>query len=278
MKKILYSILIFLTITFSILLYSRFIGIKGLKTNEIIINDNIPENYNGLKIIHFADIHYKKVITENDIKNLIKEINKNKPDLVLFTGDLTDKDYTLKGKDINFLIEQFSKIESKYGSYAILGDQDKNKETINNIYIQSNFTLLQNESAIIQNEKNEKILLIGLNSAINESANIKKALKSNQENISYKIALIHEPDYTDTILTEDPNISLILSSHSINGSINIPIIKNLLLPNKAKKYYNPHYKINNTNLYITNGIGVNQVNFRFLNKPSINFYRLKINN
>ena len=157
MKKILTTILSLLIITLLLLLYSRFIGIKGLKTNEILITNHIPTSYDGLKIIHFSDIHYKKVITEKEIKNLIKEINRIKPDLVLFTGDLIDNEYKLKGKDINFLIKELSKIETKYGAYAILGDQDiKQKEIINNIYIQSNFTLLENTSTIIQNEQNEK--------------------------------------------------------------------------------------------------------------------------
>ena len=272
MKKILIKILIFLILLLTILVYSRFIGIKGLKTNEIMIKDNIPTSYNGLKIIHFADIHYKKIITEKDIKKLIKEININKPDLVIFTGDLLDKDYTLSGKDINFLISWLKKIETKYGVFATLGDQDTNEE-IKNIYIQSNITLLDNKTTIIQNEHNEKISLSGLSS---KNPKIKKVLKEIPNSITYKIIAIHEPYYTDKILHYDNNISLILSSHSINGSINIPIIKKLLLPRSAKKYYKPHYLINNTNLYITNGIGVNKINFRLFNKPSINFYRLKI--
>ena len=276
-KKILTTILLLLIITFTLLLYSRFIGIKGLKTNEITIKSNIPESYDGLKIVHFADIHYKKVITENKIKKLIKEINTLKPDIVLFTGDLTDKDYTLKGEDINFLIKQLSKIETKYGNYAILGDQDiKNKETVHNIYIQSNFILLENETTIIQNEKGEKISLSGITSST--KTNIQKTINTIKDDITYQIVLAHEPDSIDELLKEKQNISLILSSHSINGSINIPIIKRLFLPKGAKKYFKPHYKINNTEIYISNGIGVNKINFRLFNTPSINFYRFKRKN
>ena len=275
MKKILTKILLILIIILSILLYSRFIGTKGLKVNELIIKDNIPESYDGLKIVHLADIHYKKVITEKEIKNLIKKIQEIKPDLIIITGDLTDKDYTLTNKDTNFLIKQLKKLESKFGTFAILGDQDfSNQETVQNIYIQSNITLLKNNNTIIQNENNNKILLGGLDSSIKGKTNIKETLTTNKE-VDYKIILTHEPDITDKILNQDKNINLILSSHSINGSINIPIIKRLFLPTGAKKYFKPFYQINNTKLYITNGIGVNNLNFRFLNKPSIQFYRLK---
>ena len=48
----------------------------------------------------------------------------------------------------------------------------------------------------------------------------------------------------------------------------------LLTPKGAKKYYRPYYKVNNTDIYISNGIGLNNLNFRLFNHPSINFYRI----
>ena len=277
MKKFLYTILIILLLILITLIYSRFIGTNGLKTNEIALKTNIEESYNGLKIIHFSDLHYKKVITEKRVINLIKEINKTKPDLVVFTGDLLDKEYNLTNDDINFLINQLSKIETKYGKFTILGDHDLDmEEQINNIYIQSNFTILKNSYTIIQNEHNDKIFIGGLNSYTKNLADIDKtfAYFEKNDNIPYKIILTHEPDVTSELLTKHPDISLLLSSHSINGSINLPLIKKLLLPEGAKKYYKPYYKINNTDLYISNGIGVNKFNFRLFNTPSINFYRI----
>lgn len=280
MKKILYSILIILTILFGILLYSRFLGTKGLNTNEIIIaNDNFI-NYNGLKIVHFSDLHYKKVITEDTVKELITSINKNNPDLVLFTGDLVDKDYKLENNDINFLIKQLSKIKAKYGTYSILGDNDYQElENIRSIYIQSNITLLDNTDTTIINENNQKLQIAGISGTLKENEDLTASIQTTiNETIDYKIILTHEPDNITTILKNYPNTPLILSGHSINGSINIPIIKQLLLPTGAKTYYKPYYKISNTDIYISNGIGVNQINFRLFNTPSINLYRLKKSN
>ena len=277
MKKILYSILAILIIIFLILLYARFIGTIGLNSNEISYQtEYISESYNGLKIVHFTDLHYKKVITEKRVEELIKEINKIKPDLILFTGDLLDKDYKINNKDITFLIKQLSNLNSTYGNFAILGDNDYGKEeTIKNIYIQSNFTLLENDYSIIYNENNDKIFIGGLSTSTYEEADINKVMTyfSNNQDIKFKIIMLHEPDYIDTILNNYNNINLILAGHSINGSINIPLIKYFLSPNGAKKYYQPYYKKSNTDIYISNGIGLNNLNFRLFNHPSINFYR-----
>ena len=43
---------------------------------------------------------------------------------------------------------------------------------------------------------------------------------------------------------------------------------------KMRSIYNNYYKVNNTNLYISSGLGESKINFRLFNKPSINFYRI----
>lgn len=272
-KKLLYFILGSLVFIFILLIYSRFIGTTSLKINEIVINTNISDGYDGLKIVHFTDLHYKKIITETRVKDLIKNINNTKPDLVLFTGDLLDNLYEMTNSDINFLIKELSKIEAKYGKYAIMGDQDyKDKDIVTNIYIQSEFTLLNNTQTTIYNEANDKIILAGLGSYLENDFNLDNI---NIDNSAYQIFLTHEPDMIDNIKVKYPTTPLILSGHSINGSINIPGIKKALLPEGAKKYYDSYYKIDDTDIYISNGIGVNNLNFRLFNSPSFNLYRLK---
>ena len=88
----------------------------------------------------------------------------------------------------------------------------------------------------------------------------------------YKILLIHEPDYINNI--DYSNFNLILAGHSHNGQVKLPFVGGIILPNGAKKYYKEYYKLNNTDLYISSGIGTSQISFRLFNRPSINFYRL----
>lgn len=277
MKKFLYSILAILIIFMIILVYGRFIGVKGLKTNEYVIRSNsIDDSYVGTKIVHFSDLHYKKVITEERVSNLIKEINRNNPDIVFFTGDLLDKDYDLTSNDISFLIDSLSSIKSTYGKYAIIGDHDYLKEeTLKNIYIQSGFTLLDNSYSIIKNSQNKEIFIGGVNSYTYDNADINKVTEyfSDHEDISYKIILMHEPDYINKI-SKKYSFQLALAGHSLNGSVNIPIIKNIFMQSNAKEYYKEYYKIEETDFYISNGIGVSNINFRLFNTPSINVYRI----
>ena len=278
MKKIVsFFLIIFLLITLTII-YARYGGTSGLITKEYKIESSlIGEDFDGLKVVHFSDLHYLRVTNNDKLKEIVDEINLIKPDIVFFTGDLIDKDFTLTDKDKDDLINGLSSIKAKYGKYAVLGNHDyvKNIEIFKDIYSNSNFNLLQNSYDIIYSSNNDKLFIGGVDNYSYNEADINKVMEYFNDNsdISYKIILVHEPDYIDNILT-NYNVNLVLAGHSHNGQINIPYIKNFFLPYGSRKYYENYYKVNDTYLYISSGIGESSVNFRLFNKPSINFYRI----
>lgn len=262
------------------ILYSRYIATSGLITNEIVINDNnIPTSFDGLKIVHFSDLHYTRIITKDRVNDLVKEINLINPDIVVFTGDLVDTDKTLTEDDKDFLVEALSNINSTYGKYAIYGNHDiaNNSENIIDIYNKSNFKILDNDYDIIYSKNNDKIFIGGLNSVSHELEDINKVMSyydSNDSSNTYNIILLHEPDYADNIVNSYDNINLILAGHSHGGQVRLPIIGALYTPQNGHKYVKGYYDLNGTSLYVTSGIGVSRYNFRLFNKPEINFYRL----
>lgn len=278
MKKFIRFLFILLLIILLLLIYCRYEGTRGLITKEYKIETNsIPSSFDGLKVLHFSDLHYLRVVDDNMLKKVVEEINLINPDIVIFTGDLIDKDFNINDKQKEQLITILKSINSKYGKYSIIGNHDyiKDKEEIETIYNESNFILLQNTYDIIYNSENEKIFLGGLDTYSYDKADIDKVMNyfKDNDNIDYKIILVHEPDYIDTI-TSKYDVDLVLAGHSHNGQINIPFVKNFILPYGSKKYYKNYYNVDNTPLYISSGIGESRINLRFLNKPSINFYRI----
>jgi len=278
MKKIIRFLLILVLIITLTLLSARYLGTRGLITKEYKIETSkIPSSFDGLKIVHFSDLHYLRVTNKNTLTTIVEEINLINPDIVFFTGDLIDKDFEIAEKEEKELINELKNIKSKYGKYSIFGNHDivKDESKLKYIYEKSNFILLQNSYDTIYGKNNEKIFIGGTDTYSYGKANINKVMKyfENNDDIEYKIILSHEPDYTDIIL-RNYDIDLILSGHSHNGQINIPVIKNIFLPFGSKKYYENYYKINSTDLYISSGIGESRINMRLFNKPSINFYRI----
>lgn len=273
-------IIIFILIIAAILLYSRFIATKGLVTKEYkITSSSIQDNFHGFKIVHISDVHYGRTTDKKDLNNMVKEVNLLKPDIVVLTGDLIDRDTKLDDDLKGEISEALSSINANVGKYAISGNHDSNFSEWENIINDSGFKNLNDTYELIYNDGYTPILLAGLSSNLNNQVDIteryNKILEySNNENIKelYKILLIHEPDYINNI--DYSNFNLILAGHSHNGQVRLPFIGGIILPNGAKKYYKEHYKINNTDLYISSGIGTSGISFRLFNKPSINFYRL----
>ena len=267
-RKIFFFLILIFILVF---LYGKYVETNLMYINEYEIkNNNIPNSFNNFKIAHFSDILYKDSSDLDRLKDVRTRINDKKVDIVIFSGDLIKKDSSTSQKDIDKITKVLSEINSKYGKYYVTGDNDSKNELYDSIMQNSGFVSLNNFFDNIYSEKNENILLIGLNTKIDTSI-LTNIINENKSN--YKILVFHESDSFNEIKNYDVN--LVLSSNSLNGQINIPGIKNILLDKNSNEYYEPYYKINKKDFYISNGIGNDKINFRLLNNPSINIYVLK---
>ena len=270
-----------LTIIFLILgtifyTYTSYISTTKIGVREYrITNKKIPEHFNGLKIIQISDLHYGSTMLLEDLKKVKKLSNDRNPDLVVFTGDFINKGKKISSKEQENIINELKEIKASLGKYAILGDEDD--ETVSTIFNQSEFILLKNEYDLIYKENNDPILLIGLNSSLSKNQDIEQAynyFKEEQHNANiYTIALLHEPDNVDDILSNH-STDLFLAGHSHNGNIRIPLLNYSFIKQKgATKYDQDHYTLDNSELYISSGLGTKK-GIRLFCRPSINFFRL----
>jgi len=277
MKKVLKFLISVMIIIILIILYARYVGTMGFDTKEYTLySKELPNGFDSMKIVHFSDIHYNRAITLDKVDSIVEEINLINPDIVVFTGDLIDKDVELTSVDFEVLAESLSNINAKYGKYAVLGNHDYNKkDEVVNVFNDSGFKYLENSYDIIYNENNEKIFIGGIGNVSHNLDNIDGTMEyfNSNDDINYRIILVHEPDISDNIV-DNYDVSLILAGHSHNGQIRLPVIGALYTPNNSKKYYEEYYDINGTDLYISSGIGVSIINYRLFNRPSINFYRV----
>lgn len=254
--KIILIILLILIMLFSLFfLYARFYEPKKLETHEYLINNiSIPDEFNGIKILHFTDLLYGS-IDQNKLAQVSEEIKLINPDIVFFTGNIISSEYQVNEEEIKNLTSFFNDIPYTIGKYAISGDKDNQNYHL--IMENTDFTLLNNQLVPIYNGNN-KINLIGIN-----YGEIKE-IKNNSDD--YTITIINNyDDYSKYNLSSN----LILSGHNLGGEIrifNIPILG-------LDKHLDTYYESDNSKIYISNGLG-SLHNLRFMNKPSMNVYRL----
>ena len=254
MKTLIKGFVIFILLLVGIIFYGYY-ETKTLKVKEYnIIDKSLPNSFNGFKIIHFGDILYGSSVDKNYLEKVVKEINKYKPDVVIFTGDLYSKDNKLTDNNKKEIVEALKKIKPSLYKYAIYGDNDK--EDYENIMQDSGFVVLK--------EDNEELFYNGTTPILLSVTDSDKDL--------FTIRLIHRPDDIDKTSME--NVNVILAGHSLNGQIRIPFYGALINRYGAKKYTDEYYDNKEFKIYITNGLGTNSPNLRLLNNPSINLYRL----
>ena len=93
-----------------------------IKPYEIQIGGRTQEKA-PLRIALISDLHLGYVIGGHHLEKVIDAVNSTKPDLVCIAGDIFDGDATALA-DAGTLKDLFLQIDSVYGVYACLGNQD----------------------------------------------------------------------------------------------------------------------------------------------------------
>ncbi len=248
---------------------------KFLKTIEYKIESpKIPDSFHGFKIVQVSDIHYGTTTNKKQLDKVAKKVNHLKPDIIIFTGDLIDSSITINDSIKKEVADSFNNMEASLYKYAIKGDNDIENKQFDEIMTSSNFKILNNESTLLYYESNQPILLTGFNTVKTKPdySIINKDINEIKTANLYNIIITHDSNSIDDIIKYNPDV--IISGGTLGGLIKIPHLKPLFLPDNNKKYYEQHFNIDDTDIYISNGIGTSNINARFNNIPSISFYRL----
>ncbi len=273
-KIILRIVLIVLVMAGIVYVSGRYIGTLGLMVKEYSLEyDNLPENFYGLKVIHISDINFNnKDVTMKKVKKLVKKVNEIRPDIIVFTGSLLNVDIT--NDEAKSLIYSLNEMEAKLGKYTVFGDNDDDKSKT--ILKDSGFIDLSNNYDLIYDKDYKPILINGISS--DQAMDIPKSFayfdsENAQEDI-FTITLMHKPDNIDKVLAFH-DTDLVLAGHSLNGLVKLPMLGGVFTYNGSRKYFKEYTRVNDTDLFISGGVGTRQFTYRLFNHPSINLYRLR---
>ncbi len=266
MKKGLAIIILALVLLF---LYGRYIEVNHFKTHEYIIeNENIPTSFEDLKLVQFSDLLYEPKTSEKILKKVTNKINDLEADIIIFSGDLFKKNVKYTEEDYTKIKKYFEEMQASLYKLAVIGDNDEsNIQEYKDILYESGFNLLDNQNMLLFYKDETPINVIGIT---NLQADF-NTLLTTDVTYNYALAISHQPDNFDELRRQ--NIDTVIAGHSLGGLANIPFYGGLIKKDGAQKYNNYYYKDGNSELYISNGLGYEEFNFRLFNTPSINIYR-----
>ncbi len=271
MKKIKLFFKIFAVLVITAVVYS-FIEPYWVQLKETdIVNNDIPESFNNTRILFVSDIHLGPLYSLNRLKNLVKRINRLKPDIILLGGDYVYK----SPKYIEPCFNELKNLKSRLGVYGVLGNHDhwENAESVRQNMKKAGIVLLDNNAEWI-NINNDRIKLGGVGDYWSDHQDLTPTVNDVKKE-DFVILLSHNPDYVDELKTDD--VDLVLSGHTHGGQITF---FGHMFP-FALKTFNPKYRTGlidtgRTKLLVSNGIGsVWSLPVRFCARPQINIVNLK---
>lgn len=232
---------------------------------------NLPKAFSGLKLVHVSDIHAGSLMDHKAVEHGVDMINQEKPDLILFTGDLVN-DVATEMRDLRYV---FNKLSAPMGVYSVLGNHDygdyvywpyqgvtkvQNLENLKQIQREMGWRLLMNEHVVFERE-GEKIALLGI-----ENWSIKArfprygkmvAAHPGTENIPFKILMSHDPSHWEGEVQEKyPDIDLMLSGHTHGMQFGLEIPGFKWSPVQyVYKQWKGLYEFGKQKLYVNPGFG-----------------------
>ena len=239
-----------------------------IETKEVVIqSDQVPQNFDGKKIVFVTDIHCSQFFSEERVQSLVDQVNALDPDMVLLGGDYVTDDTSY----LEPCFSQLSKLNAPLGVYGVMGNNDPKNATITAME-NANITYIGNKGLWVE-ENGEKIRIGGVGDLDTDVPYQGPTIGAVTQN-DFVILVSHKPDYFP--LANKQKIDLVLAGHTHGGQVTL---FGLWAP-----FYNSRYgqeyvsgikKSGNSTMIISNGIGTVNAPVRFFAKPQIVVVTLK---
>jgi len=211
--------------------YGSLSGVQDFKVHRHqLFFKTLPKSFEYFKVAQISDLHLGSFWNVEQVKYGVELLLKQKPDVILITGDLVNR----KISEATDFIDILKKVQAPLGTFAILGNHDyddywhwgkwnsvakeKRVKKIQELCKELDWKLLLNETKILE-KNNEKIAIVGvenwsLNKRFPQFGNLEKATK-NTEEIDFKILLSHDPSHWRAkVLKHQSKIDLMLAGHT----------------------------------------------------------------
>jgi predicted MPP superfamily phosphohydrolase len=202
---------------------------------------NLPDAFNGLKILHISDIHIGSFTSAEPLERAVEIISAQKPDVVFFTGDLVNNEAT----ETNGFLPTLRKIQAPMGVFSSIGNHDygdyvswpspeekrSNFEQLKRVHAEAGWTLLMNEHRVLERDGpqgTEKIAVLGIENwgaAMNfpKRGDLRKAV-TGTDGLPVKLLLSHDPSHWDAQVTKEfPDVDVMFSGHTHGAQFGVEI-------------------------------------------------------
>lgn len=248
-------------------------------THYKINNGKIPDAFSGYKIAEIADLHNHKWGDR-----IIKALEKEKPDIIVITGDFVDSSHT----DFQVALDFVEKAKKIAPIYYVTGNHEAWIENYSELEkkLYNEGVHMMDDTKVWLEKDSEKINLIGVQDpdfverytgeGIKEEV-VKTKLQPLLDENHYNIVLCHRPELFHEYVAVGAD--LVLTGHAHGGQVRIPFVGGLVAPNQGffPKYTEGVHHKDKTDMVVSRGLGNSIIPVRINNMPELVIVELNKN-
>lgn len=246
----------------------------GLETTVTQVElDDLPAEFDGLRIVHLSDNHGHAFGEDNE--KLLRLVAEQAPDLIVLTGDLIDQ--TGQMSMVPALAKGLAAIAP---TYYVTGNHEwslgtDTVERLKDLLEACGVTVLTNEYEVLEQD-GASILLAGVDDpngyADQKTPEELYAVIEAEHPGLFTILLAHRNDEFDRYAAA--GYDLVLSGHAHGGIIRLPFTDGLLGTDRTlfPTWTAGVYTLGDSTLFVSRGLGNNTVpisGFRLFNRPDL---------
>ncbi|PWB47278.1 MAG: hypothetical protein C3F12_04690 [Candidatus Methylomirabilota bacterium] len=223
-----------------------------------------------LKVVQVSDIHSGLFMTPAQMRQCAEAIRRLEPDLFVLTGDFIAN----SAADLPPCIEEMARVESRYGSFAVLGNHDLwygKPAQIIVAFEEAGISVLHNAHRIVDTEGGP-IAIAGIDDLRVGRPDLDGALDGLNPTTP-AILLSHRPEIFPQAAAR--NIALTLSGHYHGGQIKLSALGlSVSLAHLLSSYPEGLYRQGRSHLYVNRGLGTTGTPVRVNVRPEITLFHL----
>lgn len=223
-----------------------------------------------MRIVQLSDIHAGVYMTRRDIRRYARLAADLRPDLFVLTGDFISNSPVFLPE----CLEEMAAVPARYGTFAVLGNHERwygVQKDLKSAFKKSGVPLLVNAHAIVPADDGP-FAVAGIDDLRNGRPRLDLALNGVPPGMP-TLLLSHRPEIFP--LAAACGIPLTLAGHWHGGQIKLILPGVVISPAHMRSPYpEGMYKIGDSRLYVSRGVGTTFTPVRFNSPPEVTVINL----
>ena len=212
-----------------VLFYGSFVGFDQITVKEMTYESaELPKAFDGYRIVQFSDAHVGTYIggREHLLSAVVDTINAQSPDIVVFAGDLQNRE----PQEIRPFVDVLGGIKAKDGVFSVIGNHDyadyieatpdikaENEKETRELERKMGWRLLVNEHEVVR-RGTDSIVIAGLDNdgdgkKFPQRGDVRKALEGVSDS-AFVVMAEHDPTCWRRKILPESRAQLTLSGHT----------------------------------------------------------------